>query len=103
MLYLIGEYLLCKVKETKSNSKNPQHRFRTTSLAGNIVLKFYLLKYPLFSSKYLDSKDWMEVLNYFENKEHKNKYNEIIQIKSSMNDRRTFFNWNQIKEFVFFT
>jgi hypothetical protein len=33
----------------------------------------------------------MEVLNYFENKEHKNKYNEIIQIKSSMNDRRTFF------------
>jgi hypothetical protein len=32
----------------------------------------------------------MEVLNYFENKEHKeHKYNEIIQIKSSMNDRRT--------------
>ena len=32
----------------------------------------------------------MEVLNYFENKEHRNKYNEIIQMKSSMNDRRTF-------------
>lgn len=99
VLSWIGKYLLCQVKETKSKSKNPQHRIRTTSLAGNIVLKNYLLKYPLFSSKYLDSKDWMEVLNYFENKEHKNKYNEIIQIKSSMNDRRTFFHWNHLKNF----
>ena len=99
VLSLISKYLLSKVKETKSNSKNPQHRIRTTSLAGNIVLKNYLLKYPLFSSKYLDSKDWMEVLNYFENKEHKKKYTEIIQIKSSMNDKRTFFHWNHLKNF----
>ena len=99
VLSLIGKFLLCQVKETKSNSKNPQHRIRTTSLAGNIVLKFYLLKYPLFTSKFLDSKDWMDVLNYFENKEHKNKYNEIIKIKSSMNDRRTVFHWNHLKNF----
>ena len=59
VLSLIGNYLLCQVKETKSNYKNPQHRIRTTSLAGNIVLKNYLLKYPLFTSKFLDSKDWM--------------------------------------------
>jgi hypothetical protein len=57
VLSFIGNYLLCQVKETKSNSKNPQHRIRTTSLAGNIGLKFYLLKYPLFTSKFLDSKD----------------------------------------------
>ena len=99
VLSWIGKYLLCQVKKTKGNYKNPQHRIRTTTLAGNIVLNFSLLKYPLFSSKYLDSKDWMEVLNYFENKEHKNKYNEIIQIKSSMNVRRTFFHWNHIKNF----
>jgi len=88
---MVSIYLLCQVKETKSKSKNPQHWIRTTSLAGNIVLKIYLLKYPLFTSKFLDSKDWREVLNYFENKEHKNKYKEVIQIKSSMNDRRTVF------------
>ena len=99
VLSLIGNYLLCQVKETKSNYKNPQHRIRTTSLAGNIVLKNYLLKYPLFTSKFLDSKDWMEVLNYFEKKEHKIKYNEIIKIKSSMNDRRTVFHWNHLKNF----
>ena len=99
VLSLIGNYLLSQVKETKSKTKNPQHRIRTTSLAGNIVLKNYLLNYPLFSSKYLDSKDWMEVLNYFEKKEHKNKYTEIIKIKSSMNDRRTFFHWNHLKNF----
>ena len=39
----------------------------------------------------------MEILNYFENKEHKNKYNEIIQIKSSMKDRRTVFHLNHLK------
>lgn len=99
VLSLIGIYLLCQVKETKAKSKNPQHRIRTNSLDGNIVLKIYLLKYPLFTSKLLDSKDWMEVLNYFENKEHKNKYNEIIQIKSTMNDRRTGFYWNHLKNF----
>jgi UDP-N-acetylmuramoylalanine-D-glutamate ligase len=88
---LISEFLLCQVKETKSNSKNPQYRIRTTSLAGNINLKNYLVHYPLFSSKYLDFKDWIEILNYFQNKEHKIKYNEIIKIKSCMNDKRTFF------------
>jgi hypothetical protein len=88
---LISEFLLCQVKETKSNSKNPQYRIRTTSFAGNINLKNYLFHYPLFSSKYLDFKDWMEILNYFQNKEHKIKYNEIIKIKSCMNDKRTFF------------
>ena len=57
VLSLIGKYLLSQVKETKSKTKNPQHRVRTISLACNIVLNFYLLNYPLFSSKYLDSKD----------------------------------------------
>ena len=40
---MIGDYLLCNVKETKS--KNPQHIIRITSLVGNIVLKNYLIKY----------------------------------------------------------
>nr|YP_025853.1 intronic ORF at intron 1 of nad5 [Moniliophthora perniciosa]AAQ74271.1 intronic ORF at intron 1 of nad5 [Moniliophthora perniciosa] len=99
ILSIIGELLLCKVKETKTNSKNPQYRIRTTSLNGNLVLMGYLQKYPLFSSKYLDYKDWNLVLTYFVNKEHKIKYNEIVKIKSSMNDRRTFFTWDHLQNF----
>jgi len=99
VLSLIGKFILCQVKRTKSNSKNAQYRIRTTSLSGNINLKFYLLKYPLFSRKYLDFKDWLAVLNYFENKQHKIKYNEIVKNKSSMNDRRTFFCWNHLQNF----
>nr|YP_004376359.1 intronic ORF at intron 2 of nad5 [Moniliophthora roreri]ADO51567.1 intronic ORF at intron 2 of nad5 [Moniliophthora roreri] len=99
ILSIIGELLLCKVKETKTNSKNPQYRIRTTSLNGNLVLIDYLQKYPLFSSKYLDYKDWNLVLTYFVNKEHKIKYNEIVKIKSSMNDRRTFFTWDHLQNF----
>jgi len=97
VLSKIGKYWHSQVTETKSKSKNPQQRIRTTSLAVNINLNFYLLKYPLFSSKYLDYKDWMEGWNYFENKEHRNKYNEIIQMKSYMNDSRTFLYWNHLK------
>jgi hypothetical protein len=97
----IGKLLLCNVKETKTKSKNqnPQYRIRTTSLNGNLVLKDYLQKYPLFTSKYLDYKDWNLVLTYFINKEHKIKYNEIVKIKSSMNDRRTFFTWDHLQNF----
>lgn len=99
ILSVIGELLLCKVKETKNKSKNPQYRIRTTSLNGNLVLIDYLQKYPIFSSKYLDYKDWNLVLTYFVNKEHKIKYNEIVKIKSSMNDKRTFFTWDHLQNF----
>jgi hypothetical protein len=58
ILSLIGEFLLAKIKITKSKySIKAKFRIRTTSLEGNIILKNYLNNYPLFSSKYLDYLD----------------------------------------------
>ena len=99
VLTLIGKILLCKVNETKSTTKNPQYRVRTTSLRGNINLANYLNNYPLFSSKFLDYIDWLRVLKFYETKEHKIKYYEIVKIKSFMNDRRTFFCWDHLQNF----
>lgn len=91
------------VKPIRITSCHPQYRLRTTSLKGNIVLDEYLSKYPLFGSKYLDYKDWLKVLSFFKlgkpKKRSKEEINEILYIKSNMNDRRNFFIWNHLQKF----
>ena len=103
-LFKIGELIYCEVKKTKSRSDikhriSIKYRIRTTSLKGNLGLRSYLTTYPLFSSKYLDYKDWLKVLKYFENKKHKLAITDIVIIKSAMNSKRTFFNWDHLQKF----
>jgi hypothetical protein len=89
------------VKETKVNSSTAQFRVRTTNLEGNLVLINYLYNFPLFSSKYLNYKDWVSVLEFFKVKTHTNakSIKEIIIIKSKMNDKRVEFNWDHLLKF----
>jgi hypothetical protein len=83
------------------NTLQPQYRIITTNLKGNIVLENYLIAYPLFGSKYLDFIDWLKVLNLFKNGEHKNKtgIEKLNYIKLNMNDKRTIFIWDHLKNF----
>jgi LAGLIDADG endonuclease len=46
-----------EVKKIRMNISFPQYRVRTTNLKANILIKNYLLNYPLFSSKYLNFLD----------------------------------------------
>lgn len=78
---------------------HPQYRIRTTSLKGNLSLESYLNNFPLFSSKYLDYKDWIKVLDYFKLNDYKSNLDSITSIKSGMNDRRTVFNWDHLNNF----
>jgi hypothetical protein len=57
--------------------------------------------FPLFGSKHLDYKDWVKVLDYFKSGtfKHKNKIEEIISIKSGLNDARTNFTWDHLNKF----
>ena len=97
----IAELFNTQVKETRLNRSNPEYRVRTTSLQGNIQVKNYLIKYPLFGTKYLDSIDWMKVVDLFNNNEHKTILGkeEIIKIKSNMNNKRTVFTWDHLQNF----
>jgi len=97
----IAMLLLTVVKSIRVESINPQYRIRTTSLKGNITLEKYLNTYPLFGTKYLDYKDWLEVLKFFKLGEHVNKLaiEKIISIKSNMNDKRTVFTWDHLQSF----
>nr|YP_010555402.1 LAGLIDADG endonuclease [Ramaria cf. rubripermanens]UYR22150.1 LAGLIDADG endonuclease [Ramaria cf. rubripermanens] len=97
----IAIFLLTVVKSIRMDRPNPQYRIRTTSLRGNIVLEDYFNRFPLFGTKYLDYKDWLDVLNFFKLGEHTNKsaIEKIISIKSNMNDKRINFIWDHLQNF----
>nr|YP_010555462.1 LAGLIDADG endonuclease [Ramaria rubella]UYR22210.1 LAGLIDADG endonuclease [Ramaria rubella] len=119
----IAIILLAKVKPTRIDSKHPQYRIRTTNLQGNIALEEYLKTYPLFGTKYLDYRNWLEVLKYFKlgvssapvcsapggmpvsmpggkgKYTNKSVIDHIISIKSNMNDKRTIFIWDHLQKF----
>jgi hypothetical protein len=63
-------------------------------------LKHYLDNFPLFSSKYLDYKDWLKVLMFFEKKTKRSAvFDEVVFIKSGVNDKRKLFNWDHLQNF----
>jgi hypothetical protein len=100
-LTYIAEFLDTEVKKIRSDKPNPEYRVRTTNIKGNINAKNYLLKYPLFGTKHLDSLDWMEVVNIFDRKEHNTIQGKekIVKIKSGMNNYRKIFTWDHLQKF----
>jgi hypothetical protein len=100
-LSYIAEFLETEVKKIRSDKPKPEYRVRTTNLKGNINAKNYLLQYPLFGTKYLDSLDWIKVLDMFDKKEHKTEEGKekIVKIKSGMNNYRTMFTWDHLQKF----
>ena len=97
----IADLFITEVKETRLNKSTPEYRVRTTNLQGNNQAKNYLIKYPLFGTKYLDSIDWMKVVDLFNNGEHKTELGKekILNMKSNMNDKRTVFTWDHLQNF----
>ena len=100
-LKYIAEFLETEVKKIRSDKPKPEYRVRTTNLKGNIQAKNYLLQFPLFGTKHLDSLDWIEVVDMFGRKEHITEQGKekIIKIKSGMNNFRTDFTWDHLQNF----
>lgn len=80
-----------------------QYRVKVSSLKSNLILINYLEKYPLFSSKFLNYKDWARVVKMIENKEHLTQAgkDEILIIKSRLNNSRLDkdFDWSHLSKF----
>ena len=61
----------------------------------------YLVKYPLFGSKYLEYRDWVKIVELF----NKGSFNHMLNmgyvkdIKHEMNDNRTNFVWDHLQNF----
>jgi LAGLIDADG endonuclease/Cytochrome C and Quinol oxidase polypeptide I len=100
-LDIIANFLCTSVKEIRITRPNSEYRVRTVNIKGNLILKNYLGIFPLFSSKYLNYKDWIKVLDYMINKEDikRESIDKIIRIKSQMNTNRRDYNWDHLQNF----
>ena len=100
-LNAIAELFDTDVKEIGSNKFSPEYRVISCNTKGNINAKNYLNNFPLFGSKYLDSIDWMKVVDIFVQRENRRQLgkDKIVQIKSSMNDSRSTFTWDNLHNF----
>lgn len=95
----INSFLNASIKLTHRSGKGYVHRVHTANITSNSILEAYLLNFPLFGTKYLDTLDWMKVFSMFKEKTHKKHLDLIIEIKSNMNNNRHNFVWNHLLNF----
>lgn len=93
---LIGDFLGVSVNAIREDRKYPQYRIRTSTITTNVALKQYFSNYPLLGTKYLDSKDWFKILDFFVAGTQWYNLEEIKHLKHSMNNGRTLFNWDHL-------
>jgi hypothetical protein len=106
IMNLLADFLNVKV----SNYKLKKHPYsleltvKTQSIKSNDILINYLNMFPLWSSKYLNYKDWLEALEIFKKvygmkNKSEDVYKQLKNIKQGMNNFRTKFNWDHLKNF----
>ena len=86
------------IKNQKTTERN---YFNITASSTNsiTIIKIYLDMYPLYSSKYLDYQNWRQVVNLILENNHYEVDNTIIQnLKDTMNNKRTYFNWEHLNK-----
>ena len=63
------------------------------------MITSYFDKYPLMTSKRLDYLSFVKGLSYLSKRLTKQEINEIHEIKNSINNNRTYFNWYHLNSF----
>jgi hypothetical protein len=97
----ITEFLGCNLKTRKQISTgNEYYIFTVSSHKSLFIILNYFLDYPLYSSKYLDYKDWEKAVNLKLSDNHYTEKDilEIELLKLNMNFKRTYFNWDHLNK-----
>jgi hypothetical protein len=95
----IAIFLSCNLKTRKQVSTgNEYFNLTASSRKSLLIIITYFKSFPLYSSKYLDYKDWEEAANLILEKDH---YTEqgiarIDIIRDNINLKRTYFNWDHL-------
>jgi len=63
------------------------------------IITTYLTKFPLMSTKYLNYLSFFKGLNYLGKRLTEQEILDIRAIKSSMNNSRTYYNWDHLNDF----
>jgi hypothetical protein len=74
-----------------------------SSLASRIALINYFLEFPLLSSKHHDYLNWVKAHELVTNKQYRTIEGSVklLELKSTMNNKRTSFNWEHLDNFFF--
>ena len=95
----ITKLLSCNLKTRKQISTgNEYFNITASSRKSLLIIITYFKSFPLYSSKYLDYKDWEKAISLILEKNH---YTEegiakIDILKDKMNLKRTYFNWDHL-------
>jgi len=100
ILTKIAYFFNCNLLLRKQVATGNIYYTLTASSSKSIkIIIDYFERYPLYSSKYLDYKDWYEAARLIlDKKQYANE--SIVKIdflKSNMNNSRVYFNWNHLK------
>lgn len=98
----IANYLYVKLNvRKKARSNKTYYIVSMSSTRSKKILRDYLDKYCLLTSKFLDYKDWCAVDDLMLTKSHYTKQGQqnISKLKSSMNNLRTYYNWDHLDLF----
>lgn len=96
----VSKFLKCNLKTRKQISTNNEYFNITASSRISLsVIITYFTSFPLYSSKYLDYKDWKEAVLLILNNNHYTEQGikKIDFLKNNMNLKRTYFNWDHLK------
>ena len=97
----VANFFNCALLTRKQKSTgNIYYTLTASSKMSLDIIINYLEKYPLFSSKYLDYKDWKEiVLLIFDNKHYTEEgLYKTEFVRNNMNNKRTHFIWDHLNE-----
>lgn len=100
ILNQICTFLNCNLL-TRTNCRGSYYTLAAASKVSSAILIKYFSKYPLFTSKFLDYKDWEQVAYLIINNQHLTKegINTVELVRSRMNTKRTEFNWDHLQNF----
>jgi hypothetical protein len=81
-----------------------EFEIRTTSIKSNDILINYLNTFPLFSSKYLNYKDWVIAFEMYKgmsggSEDRSECIKQMLPVVARMGERRTIFNWDPLRYF----
>lgn len=91
----IAEYFHVKVRIKKDKLRR-YYVIEASSTKSKKMIRAYLDKFSLLSSKYLDYKDWCVVDDLIMTKQHLIQEERVRQIKNTMNTSRTELNWDHL-------
>jgi len=98
----ISKFLNCKLEISTHNVDKNYFKIRAYNQISLKIILNYFDKFSLYSSKYLDYKDWRKVVESLLVKTAYLSENKLIIFyhKNNMNSKRTYFNWDHLKSLI---